>query len=831
MPGRLEAAAEAVTDAASDVMDDLTRTPSALATGDPGIVPPARIEVVVDEPPAPRRVRRPIDLVRAVLALIGCIAVCLIAVVATATTSGIESDLEEAAGGLPAIFLALADLVSTLAILSLPVALGIDQVLRGRGRDYVHAVGAAGVTVLLAGGVNWWASSRPRGDLVIALTRPAAEGGYTTMVNPFLAGIVALISVLSLSGRGRWQLVAWGSVTLSAVTFLLAEYTTPWGLLLSLAIGRLVGTSTRYALGSPNLRPNGLEVAQALARAHLMPARIRLADAAAGEARVYVADLTDGQHLEVEVFDQDRQGAGLLSRTWRAIRLREAVARRTPLSLRQAVDHEALMAYAATQAGMDTPRLLAVTEVGPDAALIAYEATAGRPLASMPTQDVTDAHLNEAWRQLRLLHRKGAAHRALSATNILLEGRQRVVVRGLAQGEVAASDLQLRLDSAELLVTLALTVGPDRAVHSALDMVGEAEVAATLPLLQPIPLSPETRRALKSQPDMLGELRERVVGLTPAVETPPVDLERLKPRTVVSLVAGVIALYFLLSQLGSVDLVEIVTSADWRWAAVAVVFAAMTYVAAAMILQGFVPLRLPFVRTVLAQVAASFASLVAPAAVGGYALNTRFVQRAGVPASVAVASVGVSQVAAFAIHLVLLAVFGVITGTGTGEEFVPSQNVLWIVGVILALTVVAFLIAPVRRLAVARLRPTLSTVVPRLLDVLQTPSRLILGLAGNLLLNLGKISALWVSIRAFDDSLAFSTVAVVYLAGTALGAAAPTPGGLGAIEAALAAGLTAAGLPGSVAVSSVLLFRTATFWLPVLPGYVAFNWLQRKGAL
>ena len=71
----------------------------------------------------------------------------------------------------------------------------------------------------------------------------------------------------------------------------------------------------------------------------------------------------------------------------------------------------------------------------------------------------------------------------------------------------------------------------------------------------------------------------------------------------------------------------------------------------------------------------------------------------------------------------------------------------------------------------------------------------------------------------------------MYLAGATIGQAAPTPGGLGAVEAALAAGLTAAGLDGGLAVSAVLLFRLVTFWLPTIPGYLSFNWLTKKGAL
>ena len=48
------------------------------------------------------------------------------------------------------------------------------------------------------------------------------------------------------------------------------------------------------------------------------------------------------------------------------------------------------------------------------------------------------------------------------------------------------------------------------------------------------------------------------------------------------------------------------------------------------------------------------------------------------------------------------------------------------------------------------------------------------------------------------------------------------------MEAALSAGLTAAGLPGATAVSAVLLYRTLTFWLPVPLGWGAFNLLERR---
>lgn len=113
--------------------------------------------------------------------------------------------------------------------------------------------------------------------------------------------------------------------------------------------------------------------------------------------------------------------------------------------------------------------------------------------------------------------------------------------------------------------------------------------------------------------------------------------------------------------------------------------------------------------------------------------------------------------------------------------------------------------------------------------------KLATGIGGMLLLTGLFVMCLDASVRAFDgDShgLSYATVAVIFLAGNALGSAAPTPGGVGAVETALTVGLVVTGhVPSEVAVPAVLLFRTLTLWLPVLPGWICFNHLTRKGAL
>jgi len=95
----------------------------------------------------------------------------------------------------------------------------------------------------------------------------------------------------------------------------------------------------------------------------------------------------------------------------------------------------------------------------------------------------------------------------------------------------------------------------------------------------------------------------------------------------VSLVVAAAVAYVLAGQLAQVNVASLIRHADWRWTGVALVLSALTYAMAATSLTGFVLERLRFIRTLLAQLAASFVTLVTPAAVGGAALNVRYLQR------------------------------------------------------------------------------------------------------------------------------------------------------------------------------------------------------------
>jgi uncharacterized membrane protein YbhN (UPF0104 family) len=183
------------------------------------------------------------------------------------------------------------------------------------------------------------------------------------------------------------------------------------------------------------------------------------------------------------------------------------------------------------------------------------------------------------------------------------------------------------------------------------------------------------------------------------------------------------------------------------------------------------------------------------------------------------------------LHILMLVVFVALAGAANKQPFKPPT---WFYFVLAGLVVAALgvLALPAgRRLLRARLAPTLGQVLPRLLEVAQQPRKLAEGIGGGLLLTAAYILCLAACVQAFHGSVAFASIAVVYLTGSALGSIIPTPGGLGAVEAALTAGLVAAGLHGTEAASAVLLFRLLTFWLPVPFGWAALNYLERHEAL
>ena len=854
-----------------------------------------------DEPLLAARVHRPSDLLRLLIGVLAIAIVLGLSAFAHGTTSGLEQDISKGTGQAPDLIVKLAGLVSSIAVLLVPVAFAIERLIKRDGLRIADGVLAA----VLAHGVTlatdlWVAGSAP-GTIQDALTRPQAGSGLTDPVHGYLAPVIAYMTAVGMARRPRWRVVLWVVLLLDAFAMLVAGYTTPFSIMLTVLIGWTVAYGTLYTVGSPNVRPTGQTLMAGLRHVGFRPVSAMraedIADAAeqGDRGRRYMVTLENGPPLDVTVVDREQQAQGFFYRLWRQLTLRSITTRSSIPSLRQALEQEALLAYAAIAAGANAPKLIATSELGPDAVMLVYEHLGARSLDSLPDSEITDELVRSAWRQVKALQSRRIAHRRLTGDALVVDRSGKVILTELRGGEIAAGDLVLRMDTAQMLTTMGLRVGAERSVAAAVEVLGPDSIANSLPLLQPIALSRSSRATLRRlarersqrereavlaasetnkrakvaesavsdgdrkaarkslraetqaekraidealdearEEDLLSQMRQQVLLIRPQAPVEPVRLERIKPRTLISFIAGAVAAYFLLTQITQVDFGTVISDAHWGWVAAAAAFSALSYVAAAMSLLGFVPERVPFGRTVVAQVAGSFVKIVAPAAVGGVALNTRFLQRSGVRPGLAVASVGASQLFGLGAHILLLLSFGYLTGTEKTASLTPSRTViaglLTVAVLVLVVTAIPFL----RKFVATRLRSLFAGVVPRMLDLLQRPMKLLTGIGGMLLLTGVFVMCLDASIRAFDNGnqqLSYASIAVVFLAGNALGSAAPTPGGVGAVEGALTLGLLAVGLPKEVAAPAVLLYRLLTLWLPVLPGWLSFSHLTRKGAL
>jgi len=293
---------------------------------------------------------------------------------------------------------------------------------------------------------------------------------------------------------------------------------------------------------------------------------------------------------------------------------------------------------------------------------------------------------------------------------------------------------------------------------------------------------------------------------------------------------GVLALALVVRQLGSADPVEVLRQASPWWLVVTVATAVVPFAGATTTVTAFSPVPLRRLPTAAVQVAGTFLSLLGPAGLGGMALNVRYLYRRGATTPAAVAAVVAIQVVSVAVTAAVLVLAVVTSGrTAEGVRLLPGPVTLatGLAGALLALGVM--LVPRVRRWVVARLREPVGRAVAVLRDLVHRPARLATGVAGTCLVTGGFLAALAASLHAYGASVPLLELAVVLFAGTAVGSVFPTPGGVGAIEAAIAAGLVAVGVDPVPAVLAAVTYRIATLWLWVLPGWVLALLLRRAG--
>ena len=429
----------------------------------PPLPHPALAGVEVVEEPLPSRIRRPTDLMRFLATLLLLTLLLGLGAIATQTTDSVDEELSGAVALLPGPLLFIVNLIVGFGFLGVPIAIGIDLILRRRGRQLLEALLTVAMAILVIAGLDaFLLNADGAARLLAALTQPE---GATNPFSALVAGVIAYYVVARVGERHLWIVASWVVVTAFLVTSLLARQHTLLSLTSSLLIGLAVGQGMRY--GS---RHHGVPPVRSTDRDRPGPGRRPARQARAGRARQAgrqalrrdasgrLARRRDGPRPRPGGRRTGLSGLAAAPRPRTCCRAARTSPSAGPSSTRRC------WRYAAAAAGARTPALVATSEVGAYAALLAFDHIDGRPLSELSPEEVTDEVLADAWEQLAGLRAARVAHRGFTSDNLMVSPDGRVHLLAVRSGEVAATDLALRIDVAQLLTALALVAGPERAV-------------------------------------------------------------------------------------------------------------------------------------------------------------------------------------------------------------------------------------------------------------------------------------------------------------------------------------------------------------------------------
>jgi uncharacterized membrane protein YbhN (UPF0104 family)/tRNA A-37 threonylcarbamoyl transferase component Bud32 len=766
-----------------------------------------------------RRNRRTID---AVLLAVGAFLVGLAAVIAE-SASAADEDVAQALvtvlGWAPAVWR-----VALVGALVLTLAIAGDALYRRRwalARDIAVAVLVVAALASVLGRIvdaDWLPVE---GDLW-------SRWGFP---EPRLAFVVAVLSVAGPElVRPVRKLATW-LVLLAGLGVVALEPASPSRALAGLALGLAVGALVRFAFGSAAGVPPTERVRSALAALGVEVKELRIAEEQRIGAAEFVGRDTGDRPLKVRVLGRDAQDTQRLARRWRLLTYRDPP-RSAPVGRLEQVEHEALATLMAAQAGVNVPEVVAVG-VGPDDdALVVMREPDIERLERLSPEQVSDETLEELWRQVARLHAAGIAHGRLNAGNVLVVDGTPMLV-DLSAATLAAPQSSLDIDVAELLVACAVLVGPERAVPQAIAVGWADAVARVLPYLQRAALTPHLRELARTHEVALKELRAAAAAATGREPPTVAPLRRVRPKDLVLMALLIFAAYLLITQLAEIGFGTIaheLRQAEVAWVVLALILAQCTFIGAGVSVRGAVATPLPLLPCVVLQSAIKFINLTVPSSAGRIGMNLRFLQQMGVPRAQALAAGAVDDVSETIVQagllLLTLAIVGADVDTSQFPHAGPDRRLVAAIAVALVASVVVILAVPKLH---ARVVPGVRSALSGLWSVARIRLKRVELFGGNIASELLYALALGATCLAYGVDLNLAQLVFINTSASVLSSVIPVPGGIGAAEAALSAGLISMGVDESTAFAIAITQRLCTFYLPPIWGYFGLRWLGRKG--
>ena len=769
--------------------------------------------------------RRTNDILRVVLAALFLIIVIAGSVITRSNWVELEKSISRIVGVLTPTQANLVYLIYGVAILALPFVILISLVL-SRQWKLLSAYAAAAFISLLALSISGNGIAAPRWHFDLS-------DRFSTLSSQFIDDprwIAMLAAVLTVSGPwqpARWRRWWWTLLLAFVPIHLVVSAVVPARSLLGLAVGWFVGALVVLVVGTPALEVPLEGAVRAMARRGFFVVELKVVRPA-GHGPLELSAMTSQPDSVaiVEMYGPNQRSGGTLRQLWQKLRLRDTETAPLQTSMRRTVEHQALMAIAIGDLNLANTSTIAVAALDRGWTLYAHTPARGTPI----NECVDATPVARVWDSLHILHNHQISHGDLRSAEITVDDGT-VRFGGFGESEYGATDNQLQSDIAQLLVTATDLYDAKSAVGAAIDSLGKDEVLTASRRLTKSAVPSRIRDPIGDAGAVISAARDEVKRQTGADQIKAETITRFSRNQVIQMVLLVALVYVAYPFISTVPtFFSELGKANWWWALLGLAVSGLTYVGAAAALWACADGVVSYRNLVIAQFASTFAATTTPAGVGGLALSTRFLHKAGLSAVRATAAVAMQQAVQVISHVSLLIIFSAAAGaTADLSHFVPSATILYLIAGLALGLVGAFLIVPrLRKWLGTAVRPRLKEVGADLVELAREPRRLALIVLGCAATTLGTALALWASVAAFGGETSFVTVTVVTMVGGTLASAAPTPGGVGAVEAALIGGLAAFGVPAAIGVPAVLLYRILTCWLPVFVGWPVTRWMTNN---
>jgi glycosyltransferase 2 family protein len=448
----------------------------------------------------------PVDVLRLVNAAVALVVVLVIAWLFGDTLTTFAAQL---LSGLDAVPTWIVDVgVVGLRVLGVVVLGGILVfIVSGRRwRMLLTVLAAASAAVALAALLDWLVNTNEPPAVIDA----PRLGALQAVSSPEAIAAIAAILTAGAPWLGRhWRRAGWTLVVAMTVVGFVSSAVS-FDAILGFLAGWLAGAAVLVLVGAPSRRPTRSAVMGGLAAVGLPVVQLDRAGVDARGSTPYFGVAGDGSRLFVKALGADERSADLLFRLYRRIQRRNFGDEPSFSTLRRAVEHEAFVALAVRAMGVRTPTLRAFATAEPNGYVLAYEAIEGRSLDRLDPSEVSDDVLGAVWRHVGELRHHRVAHRDLRLANIFLDDAGAVWLIDFGFSEVAASNVLLANDVAELLASSSAYVGADRAVAQAVAVVDPDTLGRAVDRLHRWALSGATRTALAARPGLLDDLRAQL---------------------------------------------------------------------------------------------------------------------------------------------------------------------------------------------------------------------------------------------------------------------------------------------------------------------------------